>query len=50
MKKNLIYSILIVISVLIFTVLQNFLEISFRNSMIIAIAIIILGTAIIETK
>ena len=50
MKKNLTYSILTIIAVLIFTVLQNFLKISFRNSGIIAIIIIISGTVFIEAK
>ena len=50
MKKNLTYSILTIIAVLIFTVLQNFLKISFRNSGIIAIIITISGTVFIEAK
>ena len=50
MKKNLTYSILTIIAVLIFTVLQNFLKISFRNSGIIAIIINISGTVFIEAK
>ena len=50
MKKNLTYSILTILAVLIFTVLQNFLKISFRNSGIIAIIIIISGTVFIEAK
>ena len=50
MKKNLTYSILTIIAVLIFTVLQNFLKISFRNSGIIASIIIISGTVFIEAK
>lgn len=47
---NLKYTILTIIAVLIFSTLQNLMEICFTNCIIVAIAIIILGTIIIEKK